>query len=136
MVSIHDTSKYHNYLVGIKPQEFVLHPNTILDYIHTNHPIIYNNISNNMSLFNKLNSLHLNYTFFMVIDEDVTSNMSLDYLYNGHVNLDIHSMLVSESGKSITIMNNKVNGSDILFRNIKLQNGVINIIKKNFSSNK
>lgn len=72
----------------------------------------------------------------MVIDEDVTSNMSLDYLYNGHVNLDIHSMLVSESGKSITIMNNKVNGSDILFRNIKLQNGVINIIKKNFSSNK
>ena len=35
MVSIHDTSKYHNYLVGIKPQEFVLHPNTILDYIHS-----------------------------------------------------------------------------------------------------
>jgi hypothetical protein len=134
MVSVHNTSEFHNYIYDIEPQVSIIHKNTMLDYIHIHHYNIFKNIEHNLSLYNRLNSTEMHYTFFMVADEE-GSNKSLDYLYDGIVDLEKDSILISENGTAINIMDGKVNNVNVIVKDIKCENGMINIINKKFSIN-
>lgn len=132
MVSIHNTSEFHNYINNLPTQsEPSTHPNTILDYIQKNHSSEYSNlIQNNQVLTNKLNNKYVKHTVFLPMNSDDTINL-IDYIYEGVFSVNNYRML-SLSNTEIDVINNKVNGVDIIVKDIELMNGKIHIIKNKF----
>jgi hypothetical protein len=132
MVSIHNTSEFHNYINNLPTQsEPDTHLNTMLDYIQKNHSNEYSNlIQNNIVLTNKLNNKYVKHTVFLPMNSDDTINL-VDYIYKGVFSLDNYK-ITSLSGKELNVMNNKVNDVDIIVKDIELMNGKIHIIKNKF----
>ena len=131
MVSIHDTYEYHNYINSAPPvKEFKIRPNTILDYIHKNHPDQYKFIEDRRHVLNNLNNLHVKYTVFLPMSDE---HFDFDrYTYRGVVNMGTNFIVSSVNGHELKKTDNHVNSSQILVKDIKLKNGCINIIKNVF----
>lgn len=147
MVSIHDTSKFHNYINSPPPlPEFQVIPNTILDFLQRNHPNQFELIRSSKLLTNALNNSQLKYTLFLPMEyENVDSekyvyrkSMGYDdidferYVYRGSVDMSTDFQVTSINGYIIKKSKNQVNTSDILVKEINLINGTIHIIKNKF----
>lgn len=146
MVSIHDTHEFHNYINSPPPlPEFKIHPNTILDYLKSNHETQYNLIKDNKSVVQSLNNVHLKFTLFLpMINEEFAfkdyiyrrvvdmSTDFKDYIYRGVVDMSTDFKVTSMNGKPIKKLKNTVNNKQILVKDIKLRNGSIHIIKNKF----
>ena len=76
MVSIHNTHEFHNYINSLPTQTIQTNPNTILSYIQTNYPEIYNNINKLHSIRNKLNNKLFKYTLFLPTSNTTFNNIS------------------------------------------------------------
>jgi hypothetical protein len=133
MVSIHNTIEFHNYTYELpQPPTFTSNPNTIYDYISSNHTTQSDIIDQDSLLKNNLNNPQLKHTIFLPITTNSDNPLNLrDYVYKGVFDVENYN-IVSLSGKNLDINKNKVNNVDILVKSIVLQNGVIHIIKNNF----
>ena len=127
MVSIHNTHEFHNYITSLPPKTIQTNPNTILSYIETNHNDIYNSIKSNHILHNKLNNRSFKYTLFLPITD--FDNL-INNLYKGELMIQEgdQTMIVSEGGAILNVMNNQVNGKEISSSNIVMGNGIVHIL--------
>lgn len=134
MVSIHNTIEFHNHIYDLsQPPTFTSNPNTIYNYISSNHTTQSELINQDSLLKNNLNNPQLKHTIFLPVsttNPDSVINLR-DYIYKGVFDVENYN-IVSLSGKNLDVNTNKVNNVDILVKSIVLQNGVIHIIKNNF----
>ncbi len=129
MVSIHNTHEYHNYISSIPIHTVTsTNPNTILGYIQSNYPEIYNTIIDLKYISNKLNNPSYKYTLFLPLSDFDYTNLS-NNLYKGKMMIDDKEyIIVSEGGTQMNIKQNNINGMDINQMNIEVDNGIIHII--------
>ena len=128
MVSIHNTHEFHNYIISLPQPVIKTNTNTMLEYIESNYPDIFNIINSIHSIRHKLNNPSFKYTLFLPLNNFDYSTL-LNNLYKGEFMVDGNDyLLVSESGTSINIKGNMVNDQEITMSNIIVNNGIINIL--------
>ena len=128
MVSIHNTHEFHNYITSLPTPTPKTNTNTILDYIQSNYPDIFDIVNNNHNLRHKLNNPLFKYTLFLPTTNFDYANL-LNNLYKGELLIDDKKyIIVSESGTILNITPNSVNDIILTETNIKVNNGVIHIL--------
>tara|TARA_A100000164_G_scaffold249379_1_gene221966 strand:- start:986 stop:1372 length:387 start_codon:yes stop_codon:yes gene_type:complete len=128
MVSIHNTHEFHNYIYSLPTQSFKVNPNTILAYIQSNYPNIYNTINDLHFIRNKLNNPSFKYTIFLPTSNFDYNNL-LNHVFKGVVEVnDNDCIVISEGGTKLEIKDGNVNGLEITTSNINVGNGIIHIL--------
>jgi hypothetical protein len=128
MVSIHNTHEYHNYISSLPVQTPKTNKNTILEYIQTNYPSIYNVVNKLKYIRNKLNNPSFKYTIFLPLSDFDYTNL-LNNLYKGELLIDNKEyIIVSDGGTKLDIKGNMVNNSELINTNITVGNGIIHTL--------